>query len=70
MTIMYTLRCTVDLINDNKDAYFGGNAPAPTASRLMVISTPSAPCLVAKKIQTDVRQKRTSVFLCKNLTDG
>ena len=35
MTIMYTLRCTVDLINDNKDAYFGGNAPAPTASRLM-----------------------------------
>ncbi len=35
MSIMYTLRCTVDLINDNKDAYFGGNAPAPTATRLM-----------------------------------
>jgi len=33
--ILQTLRCTVDLINDNKDAYFGGGTPAPTASRLM-----------------------------------
>ena len=32
--ILQTLRCTVDLINDNKDAYFGGGTPAPTASRL------------------------------------
>ena len=35
MAILHTLRCTVDLINDNKDAYFGGGIPAPTASRLM-----------------------------------
>ncbi len=35
MVILQTLRCTVDLINDNKDAYFGGGTPAPTASRLM-----------------------------------
>ena len=34
MVILQTLRCTVDLINDNKDAYFGGGTPAPTASRL------------------------------------
>ncbi len=32
--ILQTLRCTVDLINDNKDAYFGGSVPAPTESRL------------------------------------
>ncbi len=32
--ILETLRCTVDLINDNKDAYFGGGTPAPTESRL------------------------------------
>ena len=35
LVILQTLRCTVDLINDNKDAYFGGGTPAPTASRLM-----------------------------------
>ncbi len=34
MVILQTLRCTVDLINDNKDAYFGGGTPAPTESRL------------------------------------
>ncbi|MBQ9736459.1 MAG: phosphoglucomutase/phosphomannomutase family protein [Clostridia bacterium] len=32
--ILHTLRCTVDTINANKDAYFGGGTPAPTASRL------------------------------------
>ena len=35
MVILQTLRCTVDLINDNKDAYFGGGMPAPTASGLI-----------------------------------
>ncbi|MBQ9773430.1 MAG: phosphoglucomutase/phosphomannomutase family protein [Clostridia bacterium] len=34
MVILQSLRCTVDLINDNKDAYFGGGIPAPTESRL------------------------------------
>lgn len=29
MTILYTTRCTVDLMNSNKDAYFGGTMPAP-----------------------------------------
>ena len=29
MVIMYTARCTLDLMNSNKDAYFGGNMPAP-----------------------------------------
>ena len=28
--IFYTARCTVDQINANKDAYFGGSMPAPT----------------------------------------
>ncbi len=32
--ILQSMRCTVDLINDNKDAYFGGGIPAPTESRL------------------------------------
>ena len=34
MVILQSLRCTVDLIHDNKDAYFGGGTPAPTESRL------------------------------------
>ncbi len=32
--ILNTTRCTVDTINYNKDAYFGGNNPAPTKSTL------------------------------------
>ncbi len=39
LVILHTLRCTVDLINDNKDAYFGGGTPAPTASRLQDLRT-------------------------------
>lgn len=35
MVIMHSMRCTVDLINDNKDAYFGGGTPAPTSTRLI-----------------------------------
>lgn len=38
LVILYTLRCTVDLINDNKDAYFGGGIPAPSESRLKDLS--------------------------------
>ena len=34
LVILQTLRCTVDLINDNKDAYFGGGTPAPSETRL------------------------------------
>ncbi len=29
MTVLYTARCTVDLMHSNKDAYFGGGMPAP-----------------------------------------
>ncbi|MBO5281362.1 MAG: phosphoglucomutase/phosphomannomutase family protein, partial [Clostridia bacterium] len=32
---MHSMRCTVDLIHENKDAYFGGGTPAPTATRLL-----------------------------------
>ena len=32
--ILYTARCTVDTINLNKDAYFGGDMPAPTEETL------------------------------------
>ena len=32
--IFYTARCTVDQINANKDAYFGGKMPAPTEATL------------------------------------
>jgi len=34
MTILYTTRCTVDLMNSNKDAYFGGSMPAPSYKEL------------------------------------
>ena len=34
MTILYTTRCTVDLMNSNKDAYFGGHMPAPSYREL------------------------------------
>ena len=34
MTILYTARCTVDLMNSNKDAYFGGGMPAPSYKEL------------------------------------
>ncbi len=30
LVLLFTARCTVDLIHGNKDAYFGGNMPAPT----------------------------------------
>lgn len=37
MTVLYTARCTVDLMNSNKDAYFGGSMPAPSYSRLAAL---------------------------------
>jgi len=33
-TILSTTRCTLDMINHNKDAYFGGALPAPTRDTL------------------------------------
>ncbi len=36
--ILNTARCTVDTINDNKDAYFGGDVPAPTKTTLADLS--------------------------------
>lgn len=34
MTIFYTARCTLDIIHNDKDAYFGGMMPAPTQNTL------------------------------------
>lgn len=34
MAIFYTARCTIDTVNINKDAYFGGMMPAPTEKTL------------------------------------
>ncbi len=34
MVILSTARCTVDIINGNRDAYFGGSMPAPEESTL------------------------------------
>lgn len=36
--ILYTARCTVDTINYNKDAFFGGRMPAPTEQTLASLS--------------------------------
>ena len=38
MVLLYTARCTVDLMNANKDAYFGGSMPAPTRETLNDLS--------------------------------
>jgi len=38
LVILQSLRCTVDIIHANKDAYFGGGTPAPTKSRLKDLS--------------------------------
>lgn len=38
LTIFYTVRCTVDTINTNKDAYFGGLMPAPTEATLFELT--------------------------------
>ena len=35
--ILNTARCTVDMINVNKDAYFGGMMPAPTEQTLITL---------------------------------
>ena len=34
MVIFYTARCTLDIIHNDKDAYFGGMMPAPTENTL------------------------------------
>ena len=38
MAVLYTARCTVDLLNSNKDAYFGGNMPAPGHRQLTTLT--------------------------------
>ena len=38
LTIFYTARCTIDTINTNKDAYFGGLMPAPTEATLIELN--------------------------------
>ena len=35
--IFHTARCTIDMINENKDAYFGGMMPAPTETSLQIL---------------------------------
>ncbi len=34
MCIMYSARCTIDVMNSERDAYFGGSMPAPTEKTL------------------------------------
>ncbi|MBQ2847651.1 MAG: phosphoglucomutase/phosphomannomutase family protein [Clostridia bacterium] len=36
--ILYTARCTIDTINLDKDAYFGGQMPAPTEQTLATLT--------------------------------
>ncbi len=37
MTVLCSARCTVDVINSNKDAWFGGGNPAPDFERLSTL---------------------------------
>ena len=39
LVIFHTARCTIDTININKDAYFGGVMPAPSEKSLMHLKT-------------------------------
>lgn len=39
LVIFHTARCTIDTININKDAYFGGVMPAPSEKSLMGLKT-------------------------------
>lgn len=38
LVVLHTTRCTVDLLHDNKDAYFGGMMPAPEEKTLGELS--------------------------------
>lgn len=38
MAVLYTARCTVDLMDANKDAFFGGTVPAPGSRQLGPLS--------------------------------
>ncbi len=38
MVILYSARCTLDVININKDAYFGGHMPAPSKKGLVKLT--------------------------------
>lgn len=38
LVLFYTNRCTIDLVNNEKDAYFGGKMPAPTKVTLEDLS--------------------------------
>lgn len=38
MVLLYTSRCTLDVININKDAYFGGHMPAPSKNGLVKLT--------------------------------
>lgn len=38
VVVLNTARCTVDIINGNKDAYFGGSMPAPARSNLKSVA--------------------------------
>ncbi len=38
LVIFYTARCTIDTINSNKDAYFGGVMPAPSEKSLSMLA--------------------------------
>ena len=38
MVIFHTARCTIDTIHLNRDAYFGGQMPAPSEQRLVMLS--------------------------------
>lgn len=54
MTILYTTRCDVDVINDQHDAFFGRHLPAPTPETLV-------------DLQQAVREHRADVGIA---TDG
>ncbi len=38
VVVLHTARCTVDIINGDRDAYFGGSMPAPTKRTLTELS--------------------------------
>lgn len=62
MTILYTARCDIDVINDRHDAFFGGHLPAPNPDTLMDLQAAVADHHADLGIATDGDADRLGVI--------
>ena len=62
LTILYTARCDVDVINDRHDAFFGGHLPAPNPETLVDLQTAVRDHHAAVGIATDGDADRLGII--------